>query len=141
MKKLTLSRPKERFNKNLSYDIFVGNKKLTELKNGEEKVIEIPNKLNNKELNAKIQWCGSEKYNLSEFKDEEKLKISGSDLLNRKGIWIIAILPITGALMFGYGRESLIIKYIGIGLFFLILIFAFWGLIIAKNKWLRIEKI
>ena len=140
MKKLKLQRPKERFNKNYSYEIFVGNRKLTELKNGEEKVIEIPTELIDDELRAKIQWCGSEKYNLSEFKDEEKLKISGSDFLNRKGIWIIAVLPITGALMFGYGRENLAIKYIGIGLFFSILLFAFWGLIIAKNKWLRIEK-
>ena len=78
---------------------------------------------------------------MTELKDKEELKISGSDLLNRKGIWIIAILPITGTLMFGYGRDSLIIKYIGIGLFFSILIFAYWGLVIAKNKWLRIEKI
>ena len=61
--------------------------------------------------------------------------------MNRKGIWITSILPITGALMFGYGREYPIIKYFGFGLFFLILFFAFWGMIIAKNKWLRIEKI
>jgi hypothetical protein len=141
MKKLTLQRPKERFNKNYSYEIFAGNLKLTELKNGEEKVIEIPDELNNKKLSAKIQWCGSGKYDLSKFKDKSKLKIRGSDFLNRKGIWIIAILPITGALMFGFGRENLTIKYIGIGLFFLILLFAFWGLVIARNQWLRIEEI
>jgi hypothetical protein len=140
MKKLTLIRPKERFNKNYSYEIFVGTEKLTVLKNGEEKVVEIPNELDNAELRAKIQWCGSEKYSLSEFKSGEKINISGSDLLNRKGIWIIALLPITGALMFGYGRENLVIKYVGIGLFFSILFFAFWGMVIARNKWLRIEK-
>lgn len=140
MKKLTLQRPKERFNKNYSYKIFVGNRKLTELKNGEEKVVKISNDFENEQLKAKIQWCGSEKLNLRKLADNETLKVSGSDFLNRKGIWIISILPITGALMFGYGRESLIIKYIGIVLFFSILIFAFWGLIIAKNKWLRIEK-
>ena len=134
MKKITLHRPKERFNKYYSYEIFVGNRKLTELKNGEEKVIEIPNELNDDELRAKIQWCGSEKYNLSEFKDEEKLKISGSDFLNRKGIWIIAVLPMTGALMFGYGRENLAIKYIGIGLFFSDFIFCILGIGNSKKQ-------
>ena len=141
MKKLILVRPNEIFNKNYSYEIFVGNEKLTELKNGEEKVVEIPNELANAELRAKIQWCGSKNHNLSGFKNGEKISICGSDLLNRKGIWIISILPITGALIFGYGREYPMIKYLGIGLFFLILFFAFWGMIIAKNKWLRIEKI
>ena len=141
MKTLTLNRPKERFNKNISYKIFIGKEKLTELKNGEQKIIEIPNELNKEELTAKIQWCGSKKFSLTELKDKEKLKISGNDLLNRKGVWIIATLPITGALVFGYGRESLIIKNIGIGLFFSILIFAFWGMIIARKKWLRIEKV
>ncbi|MGM1055910.1 MAG: hypothetical protein ACQEWG_08500, partial [Bacteroidota bacterium] len=134
MKKLTLQRPKERFNKNYSYEIFVGNIKLTELKNGEEKVVEISDELNNEQLRAKIQWCGSEKYDVSELKDNTNLKICGNDFLNRKAIWIIAILPITGALMFGYGRDNLTIKYIGIGLFFSILLFAFWGTVIAKNK-------
>ncbi|OBX24911.1 hypothetical protein [Gelidibacter algens] len=140
MKKLKLHRPKERFNKNYAYEIFVGNRKLTELKNGEEKVIEISDEFGNETLKAKIQWCGSEKLNLNIFADNESLKVSGSDFLNRKVIWIISILPTTGALMFGYGRESSTIKYVGIVLFFSILIFIFWVLIIAKNKWLRIEK-
>lgn len=78
---------------------------------------------------------------LSELKGKEKIRITGSDLWNRKAIWIISFLPITGVLMFGYGRDSLLIKYIGLGPFLSILIFAFWGVIIAKNKWLKIEKI
>jgi hypothetical protein len=43
MRKITLHRPKESLNKNCSYEILVGNRTLTELKNGEEKIIEIPN--------------------------------------------------------------------------------------------------
>lgn len=37
IKKITLNRPKARFNKNCSYKILVGNRILTELNNGEEK--------------------------------------------------------------------------------------------------------
>jgi len=141
MKTVTLHRPNERFNKNISYDIFIGKKKITELKNGEEKVVEIPNEMNIGGLNAKIKSNGSNVLNLSELKENEKIQIRGNDLLNRKLIWIVSILPITGVLIFAYGRESLILKNIGIGLFFLILVFAFWGIIIAKNKWLKIEKL
>ena len=50
MKKITLKRPKESFNRNCSYEILVGKRKLTELKNGEEKVVEIPNELENGEI-------------------------------------------------------------------------------------------
>ena len=141
MKTVTLHRPNERFNKNISYDIFIGKKKITELKNGEEKVVEIPNEMNIGGLNAKIKSNGSNVLNLSELKENEKIQIRGNDLLNRKLIWIVSILPITGVLIFAYGRESLILKNIGTGLFFLILVFAFWGIIIAKNKWLKIEKL
>ena len=72
MKKLILKRPNERFNKNYSYEIFVDNEKLTELKNGEEKVVEIPNELDKAVLRAKILWCGSKNHNLSGFKNGEK---------------------------------------------------------------------
>ncbi len=42
MKTITLKRPKESFNKNSIYEIIIDEKKLTELKNGEEKTLEIP---------------------------------------------------------------------------------------------------
>ena len=54
MKKITLHRPIESFNKNFSYEIVVGKKTLTELKNGEEKIIEIPKEFKNETLKAKI---------------------------------------------------------------------------------------
>jgi len=140
MKKIKLQRPNERFNKNNSYEIFVGKRKLTELKNGEEKIIEIPNELKNNDLRAKIQWCGSEKLNMNSLKENDTLKVSGNSFLNGKSIFIIALIPLTGVLMFGYGRESTITKYLGIGLFISILLFVMLALTIGRNKWLRIEK-
>jgi hypothetical protein len=39
MKKISFKRPKESFNQGISYKIFVGNNLLTELKNGEKKLL------------------------------------------------------------------------------------------------------
>ncbi len=136
MKKITLKRPKESFNRNCSYEILVGKRKLTELKNGEEKVVEIPNELENGEIKAKIQWCGSEKIELNNFSKNEILKVSGNKFLNKKSMYIIALLPLTGVLMFGYGRENPMIKNVGISLFLVLIAFVLGIMTVWKNKWL-----
>jgi len=141
MKNIILKRPKESFNQGISYKIFIGDSILTELKNGESKIVEIPDKYKNESIKAKIQkWLGSEKIQLSSLSKNETLKIKGNKFLNKKAIFIISLLPFTGVLMFGYGRENLVIKNIGIGLFILILFFVIGFLTIGRNKWLKIEK-
>jgi VIT1/CCC1 family predicted Fe2+/Mn2+ transporter len=141
MKKITFKRPKESFNQGISYKIFIGNNMLAELKNGEEKTIEISTEFENKSIKAKMQkWCGSEKVKLNSLSENETLNIKGNKFLNKRAIFIGALLPLTGVLMFSYGRENLVIKNIGIGLFFLILFFAIGILTVARNKWLNIEK-
>jgi len=141
MKRITFKRPKESFNQSVSYKIFIGNKLLTELKNGKEKTIEIPTEFENKLIKAKmLKWWGSEKVQLNSLSENEILKIKGNKFLNKKAIFIIALLPLTGVLMFGYGKESLIVKNIGIGLFVLIISFAIGFLTIGRNKWLNIER-
>lgn len=141
MKKITFKRPKESFNQGLSYKIFIGNNKLTELKNGEEKPVEVATELENEQITATIQrWWGSGKMELNSLSENETLNIKGNKFLNKRAIFIIALLPLTGALMFGYGRENLVIKNIGIGLLISILIFVIGILTIGRNKWLKIEK-
>ena len=141
MKKITLKRPKEKFNQGISYKIFIGGNKLTELKNGEEKAIEISSEFKDKAIKAKIQkWWGSKKMELNSLSENETISIKGNKFLNKKAIFIIALLPLTGALMFSYGRENLVIKNIGMGLFILILFFAIGFLTVGRNKWLNIEK-
>jgi len=140
MRKITLHRPKESFNKYCSYEILVGKKSLTKLKNGEEKIIEIPNGLDNESLKAKIQWCGSEKMELKNISENEKIIVSGNEFLNRYLPLFGALIPITGVLMFGYGRESTMNYYIGVGLLISILLYVILALTIGRNKWLRIEK-
>ena len=141
MKKITLKRPKESFNQSLSYKVFLGTNQLTELKNGEEKTIELQPEFENDRIKATIQrWWGSEKIELTSLTENETLNIKGNKFLNKRAIFIGALLPITGALMFGFGRDNLVIKNIGIGLFISILFFAIGILTIGHNKWLKIEK-
>jgi len=137
MKKITFHRPNEYFNKNCPYEIYVGNKKLTELKNGEEKVVEIPNELEKKSLKAKIQWCGSEEIDMNKISENGKIIVSGNKLLNRKLPLIGALFPLTGIMIFI--TNNVIAKNIGIGLLILFLIGLVGTLTIGRNKWLNLK--
>ena len=138
MKKITLHRPKESFNKNCSYEIQIGKKTLTELKNGEEKIIEIPNEFRDERLKAKIQRCGSEKMELRNLTGNEKIIVSGNKFLNRKLPLFGAMFPLTGIMIFN--TNNIISKNIGIGVLILFLIGLVGSLTIGKNKWLKLEK-
>ncbi|WP_342157318.1 hypothetical protein, partial [Joostella sp. CR20] len=138
MKKITLHRPKESFNKNCSYEIQIGKKTLTELKNGEEKIIEIPNEFRDERLKAKIQWCGSEEMELRNLTENEKIIVSGNKFLNRKLPLFGAMFPLTGIMIFN--TNNIISKNIGIGVLILFLIGLVGSLTIGKNKWLKLEK-
>ncbi len=145
MKKITFKRPKEDFNNGISYKVFVGKNMLAKLENGQEKTIEIPTELENMSIKAKIQkWWGSEKIELNSLSEDKTLTIKGRKFLNKKltilNVFIVALLPFTGPIIFGYGKENSTIKIIGIGLFILILISTVGFLTIGRNKWLSIEK-
>ncbi|MRT91719.1 hypothetical protein [Ancylomarina sp. 16SWW S1-10-2] len=135
MKNITIHRPKESFNKNFSYKILVGNRILTELKNGEEKIIEIPDE--NESIKAKIQWCGSEKMELRNLSESDRIIVNGNKFLNKILLFSGSILPIIGLMMFSYG---LISKNLGTGIIVLFVIGIIGTLTIGKNKWLRLKK-
>ncbi|PTB97255.1 hypothetical protein C9994_03780 [Marivirga lumbricoides] len=136
MKKITLNRPKESFNKNCSYEILVGKKYLTDLKNGEEKTIEIPNEFKTESLKAKIQWCGSEKMELRNLTGNEKIVVSGNKFLNRKMPLFGAMFPLIGLMFFNL---KIVPKNIGIGIFIIFLIAIVGTITIWRNKWLNIK--
>ena len=138
MKKITLHRPKESFNKNCSYEIQIGKKTLTELKNGEEKIIEIPVEYENETLKAKIQWCGSEKMELRNLTENDKIIVSGNKFLNKRLPLFGAMFPLTGIMIFS--TNNIISKNIGIGILIFFLIGLVGTLTIGKNKWLKLEK-
>lgn len=137
MKPLKIKRPHENFNKFCSYDLFVGSDKIANLKNGEEKSIEIPAELENEELYAKIQWCGSRKIKVSNIEQNATLTITGSEFLNRRMPFIIGLFPVVGIIIFT--GTSQLTKSIGVGVLVLLFVFLVGTLTIGRNKWLRVE--
>ena len=141
MKSVTLIRPKDDFNQGISYKIYVGNNLLNELKNGEEKTIEIPSELEEQSLKAEVyKWSGSERIELRSLSDRERLYVKGNKFLNTKTLFIIVFLNFMGILIFGYGKENIIVKNIGLGLSTLSILFIFGIIVFGRNKWLNIKK-
>ncbi|MFD2914641.1 hypothetical protein [Psychroserpens luteus] len=136
MRKITLNRPKESFNKNYSYEILIGDHTLTELNNGEEKTVEIPTESENQTLKAKIQWCGSEEIELQNIKENEKIIVIGNKFLNRKMPLIGAMLTIIALMILNL---KIVSKNIGIGFFIIFLIVIFGTITVWRNKWLNIK--
>ncbi len=137
--KITFKRPKENFNQNLTYKIFIGDKKVTELKNGEEKVIEIPDENENMFLKAKMYgWFGSKKVVLKQLPQNESLIISGSKFLNRIVPFVGPILIVSGMMWVLSNNDF--IKHFGLGLFVVWLLVAIWVLTFGGNNWLYIKK-
>lgn len=137
MKPLKIKRPHENFNKHCTYELFVGKSKVTDLKNGEEKSIEIPAELENEQLQAKTQWCGSAKINVSNLEPNAILTITGSVFLNKRMPFIIGLFPVVGVIIFT--GTSQLTKNIGIGVLVLLFVFLVGTLTIGRNKWLRIN--
>ncbi|HOZ13463.1 MAG TPA: hypothetical protein PLH91_00280 [Tenuifilaceae bacterium] len=137
MKTLKIKRPHENFNKHCTYELFVGKNKIANLKNGEEKSIEIPTELENEQLYAKTHWCGSTKINISNIEPNSTISIIGSEFLNRRMPFIIGLFPVVGIIIFT--GNSPLTKNIGIAVLVLLLVFLVGTLTIGRNKWLRVE--
>lgn len=137
MKTLTIKRPSESFNKFCTYGLFVGKIKIAELKNGEEKSVEIPTELENELLYAKIQWCGSKKIDVNSLEPNAIITIAGSEFLNRRMPFIIGLFPVVGIIIFS--GTSQLTKNIGIGVLVLLFVFLVGTLTIGRKKWLRVE--
>ena len=134
MKKITLKRPKESFSKNSVYKILLDGKEFTELKNNEEKTLEISE--NSKFIKAKLLWTSSKTIALK--KNKNTIIITGNKFLNK-------IAPFSGgiiilfSLSFILDHQYNLIKYIGITLTIITIIFFIAILTIWKDKWLNIK--
>ncbi len=139
MKTITLKRPKENFNQNLTHKIFIGDKKMAELKNGEEKVIKISDTDGDNFLKAKMYgWFGSKKVALKQLPQNESLTISGNKFLNRIAPFAGPILTVSGMMWVLSNNDF--IKYFGLGLFIIWLLISIWILTFGGNNWLNIKK-
>lgn len=139
MDKITFRRPLEKFNKNCSYQIIADGKRLAELKNGEEKTVELPENVEHLCVRAKIQWCGSGCLKLDTSSSTEILKVTGNEFLNRKMPLFGAIFPLTGMILFTGTNQFFRHSVIGILVFLMIGIIM--TLTVWKDRWLKIEKI
>ena len=139
MKRITLIRPEERFNKNCAYEIFIGGQKVAVLKSGERKTVELPDILEQSEMKAKIemQWVGSMPVDIADVKDGGNIYISGNEFLNRRMPLMGAMLPLTGIIVTISGNPSL--KFGGTGILVMILIGLIGTLTVWRNKWLSVR--
>lgn len=72
MRKITLHRPEECFNKNCSYEILLGKISLTELKNGEEKKLKSQTNMKTKHLKQKYNGVEAKTWNFRKFQKTKK---------------------------------------------------------------------
>jgi len=134
MKKITLIRPKEGFNKNCTYKILIDGSKITDLKNDEQKTIEIPE--NSEFIKAKLLWTGSKTIALK--KNQTTIIITGDRFLNRLAPYVGGILILI-SLTFTLSHDNGFIKGFGISFFSIMLIYFIGILTFWRHKWLHIE--
>lgn len=132
--KITLKRSSEKINRNVPYRIYLNNSKLTELKNGEEKELEI-NSVGN--LCAKISWCGSE--NISDLKEGDEIEVRGRVFYNGILPFLPAIIPLLSFFAFMDGISGFW-KYVLLMLMALLLIGFVAAISVFRTKWIRIER-
>lgn len=137
MKRITIRRPNEKFNKNCSYIIKIGKRTFGELKNGEEKIIEISAEFECESLQVKIQWCGSNKIRLSKVAQNGIILVKGNKFLNRKMPLFGAIFPLIGLMIFNL---EIISKNVGVGIFIGFLLGIIGSVTIWRDKWLYIKE-
>ena len=135
IKKIRIKRPKEKINRNCSYEIFINDRVITTLKSGEDKVIEIVG-LNSDTLQAKIQWCGSNKIKTNTLKNNESVEVRGNVIFNRYLLIFCSIIPIIGILI-SQNREM---KILGTILIVTVLILIIGTLTIWRNKWIDLKR-
>jgi hypothetical protein len=127
METLILKRPLERFNQYCSYMILINGKKVGELKNGEEKHIEIDNFFD-KEIEVKVAWCGSGKRKIG----KQHLIIVGNIFFNQRMPIMIILFWVIGFLI-NIDKE---ISVWGTSLMCFLLLST---LTIFRNKWIHIQ--
>ncbi|PXY01178.1 hypothetical protein DF185_11045 [Marinifilum breve] len=133
--KITLKRPAERINRNVPYRIYLNGKKLTELKNGEEKELELDSV---GELCAKISWCGSK--SLSDLKEGDVVEVNGRVFYNRVLPFLPAIVPLLSVFAFMDGVGDFW-KNVMLLLMTLLLIGLVVAISVFRKKWIKMRRI
>lgn len=135
MAKLIIKRTSEWNNRMRGIGIYLDEKKIGVIGNGETKEFEIES--GEHTLKSKIDWCGSEVITISLTDNETKrIKLSGFKL----GKFMLPIALIICAIYFAFGKQLNLDP-----LLFLLLILPFflyfgYHLTLGRNKYLRLEE-
>ncbi|MGQ1909751.1 hypothetical protein ACT3CE_08185 [Marinifilum sp. RC60d5] len=133
--KIIIKRPLEKVNKRISYPIYIGGKKIIELKNGEEKELEVKYSVL---LSAKINWCGSKEISL--LKDGEVLKVQGNVFFSAYLPFLTALMPVLAIFIFNnIGGE--VIKIVFSVILILLIVFCLLSLSFLRKHWISIQRI
>ena len=138
MMKIKIKRPEENFNTEQKYAILIDGKKVSELKNGEEKIIQLSKDA--EILEAKVRSGSSEKLSVSEISENETLEISGEKWRNSYGKYAGALIPLIG-LSIVLNHDYPILKIIGLIVLLLYVSMIIYILGFQKRKWLQLKKI
>lgn len=77
---ILVSRPKKFIDKTRAYKLYVDDVFIMDIRDGEELNIVLP--LNSEKICAKIDWCSSNELDLTELKNNDKLKIHNTHSKN-----------------------------------------------------------
>ncbi|MGX1025062.1 hypothetical protein [Psychroflexus sp. MBR-150] len=136
MPKLVIKRAKEWANGARNYRLYLNDKKIGKIGNGETEVIEI--EPGSHKLQAKIDWCSSENINF-EIEDNETYEVKLSSFMYSN--WLFPMVLLITALYYAFDEElGLTYQFY----FFAILPFGLYFLYFitfGRNRYLRFVKL
>ena len=130
MREITIHRPKENYNQFLKCQFIVDGKRITELSNGEKKVVSIPE--NAGHVQMKIKYTGSEKLPAHFLTKEIVVQANKSYY---PFIFTSAVIPLITAVIFLFPN----FKPIGISLLMVLALGILFSLTLGKNNWLDLK--
>jgi hypothetical protein len=135
---LKLKRPIEPYNQIFSYQIYLDDQPIANLKNGEEVIIKVPETDEPICLYAKFQWCRSRKIPINELNTHKPILVRGDRFLHHDIPLFASLFPI-----FGIGiivSSNSILQLISLCLIAFLVLFILGALLIKRNNWIKLEE-
>tara|TARA_B100001063_G_C16474445_1_gene409427 strand:+ start:78 stop:488 length:411 start_codon:yes stop_codon:yes gene_type:complete len=133
MSKLIIDRKSEFANRGRKIGLYLNNEKIGTIENGETKEFEI--EPGNYNLQAKIDWCGSQKQEILLNENELKnVELTGFP----KSKWILPILILIQFILIGLAYLIEINKYIMMIYSLGVLIYILYPITIGRNNYLKL---
>ncbi|WP_289023212.1 hypothetical protein [uncultured Salegentibacter sp.] len=133
MSKLIIDRRSEFANRGRKIGLYLNEKKIGTIENGQTKEFEI--EPGNYNLHAKIDWCGSQKQEIL-LKENESKKVELTGFPKNK--WILPILILIQLVLVGLTYLIDINKYIMMIYSLGVLIYIFYPITFGRNNYLKL---